>query len=57
MERSNVFYPVSTVWERGCGLGGRSGSIPDSVPVTSLVGKIERERAMPGEAGKGAGRV
>lgn len=44
-ERSNVFYPVSTIRERereDAGLrSGRSGSIPDSIPVTSLEERIE----------------
>lgn len=40
--------------ERGCGSrGGRSGSIPDSIPVTSLEGKLEGERKTPGRIASG----
>jgi hypothetical protein len=40
--------------ERECGLGGgRSGSIPDSIPVTSLEGKIEGERKTLGRVASG----
>lgn len=40
--------------ERGCGpRGGRTGSIPDSIPVTSLEGKLEGERKTPGRIASG----